>query len=255
MSNISSDSLFHFTPKAEYLIGILRNGFIPRYCFEETKLNSKIKIGLLSAFPMVCFCDLSLSQISEHVNLYGSYGIGLNKEWGIKNKLNPIIYTNQDSHLAQSFGKLSQDIINLLKLDAVDDKYAVAAYNYVKVLKYFKSYEGDFKRNGKLIKNVRFYNEREWRYVPAIDFDENIESAFTKEEYKDEIKLAQENSKLIKYSLEFRPEDIKYLFVKDESEIHSTIKAIREINSKYNSNEIDILISKILTTKQIQEDF
>jgi len=255
MSNISSDSLFHFTPKAEFLVGILENGFIPRYCFEETKLSSAIKTGLLAAFPMVCFCDLSLSQILEHVELYGSYGIGMRKEWGIKNKLNPVIYANVDSLLAHSFGQLSQDIINILNIDAVDDKFAVAADNYVKVLKYFKSYQGDFNRNGGVISNVRFYNEREWRFVPDVDFDGNIENSLSKEDYDNTIRLAQENRKLKKYKLTFKPEDIKYIFVKCEAEIHPLIKAIREINSKHSSEEIDILTSKILTTEQIRDDF
>ena len=255
MSNISSDSLFHFTPKQDFLVGILENGFIPRYCFEETRLSSEIKTGLLSAFPMVCFCDLSLSQILEHVELYGSYGIGMRKDWGIKIKLNPVIYANVDSLLADSFGQLSQDIIDLLKTDEVADKFARAAHNYIKVLKYFKSYQGDFRRNGELITNVRFYNEREWRYVPIVDFDESIEGTLSLEEYNNSIKLEQENRKLEKFKLTFKPEDIKYLFVKDESEIHPLIKAVREINKKYSNQEIDILTSKILTVKQIKEDF
>jgi hypothetical protein len=204
---------------------------------------------------MVCFCDLSLSQISEHIDLYGSYGVGLKKEWGIRNKLNPIIYANEDSLLAHSFGHLARNITDLLSIDTVDSKFSITAYNYVKVLKYFKSYQGDLNRNGELIRNVRFYNEREWRYIPNIDSDKNIESALSRDEYKNAIKLAQENAKLEKYKLTFKLEDIKYLFVKDESEIYSMVKAIREINSKYSIEEIDILVSKILTTKQIKEDF
>ena len=35
MATIKSNSLFHFTPKEEYLLDILENGFWPRYCSED----------------------------------------------------------------------------------------------------------------------------------------------------------------------------------------------------------------------------
>jgi hypothetical protein len=46
------------------------------------------------AIPMVCFCDLPLSLIKKHVEEYGGYGIGLNKTWGVKNGVAPVIYTH-----------------------------------------------------------------------------------------------------------------------------------------------------------------
>lgn len=85
MSNISPNSLFHFTPKLEYLIEIFKRGFQPRYCFEDLKLNDSRSIrGFNFGIPMTCFCDISLGQISNHINTYGGYGIGMTKEWGIK---------------------------------------------------------------------------------------------------------------------------------------------------------------------------
>ena len=114
MATIKSNSLFHFTPKEEYLLDILENGFWPRYCFEdiewlipkdlknelekqeednflETLTKELIKSNISSiAYPMSCFCDIPLSKITAHTDFYGSFGLGMTKEWGIRKRLNPI---------------------------------------------------------------------------------------------------------------------------------------------------------------------
>lgn len=256
MSNISSNSLFHFTPEAEYLIGILENNFIPRYSYEETTLNNGLERSkMVGAIPMVCFCDISLGQINNHIKIYGSYGIGMTKEWGVKNKLNPLIYINQNSELADSISKLSSSIYNILGNSCNLDSQN-AADDFFKLSKFLKPYMGDFIRNGELIKNVRFYNEREWRYIPDLSEDKNIEDVMCKEDFENKTKLAQENNKLSKYKLKFTPKDIKYIFIKDEREIHPMIQSLRQIKGqKFDPTTIDILVSKILTTKQIGEDF
>jgi len=38
MGRLSPDSLFHFTPNLANLLGILKNTFYPRYCYEEFDL-------------------------------------------------------------------------------------------------------------------------------------------------------------------------------------------------------------------------
>lgn len=48
------------------------------------------------------------------------------------------------------------------------------------MLNYLKPYEGDFYRNGKKIKNVRFYNEREWRFVPELFLVKDYNALLTK---------------------------------------------------------------------------
>lgn len=257
MSNISSNALFHFTTKAEYLIGILRETFIPRYSYEETKLDisaaaSGVKKG---AIPMTCFCDISLSQIQNHIKTYGSYGIGMTKEWGVRKKLNPIIYINEGSALANHYLSLVNNIRDSLVKDCPEGVLKLAINN-LEISNYLKPYSGDFLRNGKTIKKVKFYNEREWRYIPEIRGDKDIMSVLDKKEFDNELLLAGENNKLRKFSLDFEPNDIKYIFVKDESEIHAMIKALRQIKgSRFDAETIDILSTKILTTKQIDEDF
>ena len=110
---ISSDTLFHFTNSVDNLLNILINEFRPRYCLENT---GKIFIEsgeLQQAFPMVCFCDLPLSQSSHHLDFYGSYGIGMKKEWGIKNSINPVFYLHSQSSLSTSITVLLKYIIDI----------------------------------------------------------------------------------------------------------------------------------------------
>lgn len=255
MSNISSNSLFHFTPKKEYLISILKQTYVPRYCYEETKLSDKSeRAGFESAIPMVCFCDISLSQMTNHIKMYGGYGLGMTKEWGIRKKLNPIIYVNPNSNISESVSQMAENLYQ-----ALDKHCSEITQNiwdeYMNLSNFLKPYEGNFKRGNKTHKDVRFYNEREWRYAPKIEFDSEVKSNLTKEEFSNPTILKNENDKLFEYRLGFKPKDIKYIFVKNEKEIHPMMEKLRNIKSRFSRKEIDVLSSKIITTEQIKEDF
>ena len=255
MSNISSNCLFHFTPKKEYLLNILENSFIPRYCFENVKLtNSSMRGEFEAGIPMVCFCDISLSQINNHIKTYGNYGIGMTKEWGMNNKLNPIIYTNPDSNFTSSIFKMANDVYQNLEESCNKNSKSICD-EFMNTLNFLKPYAGDFKRNGKIIPNVRFYNEREWRFVPKIPIESEYNNTITEDEFKNSALLQKENNKMADFSLKFEPRDIKYIFVKNESEIPKMVEKLRDIKQRFSTEEVDVLISKILTTKQIKEDF
>lgn len=86
---LSSNSIIHFTNSSEALKGILRNNFRITYCKETIQLD---KQTVTFHVPMVSFCDIPLFEIKNHIDSYGNYGLGLTKEWAIKNKLNPVIY-------------------------------------------------------------------------------------------------------------------------------------------------------------------
>ncbi|MBN1471996.1 MAG: hypothetical protein JW925_09460 [Syntrophaceae bacterium] len=100
---ISTSTLFDFTAKAEHLISILENEFRPRFCLEHRRELNPLESFLLNdeAIPMVCFCDLPLSTIAPHLEFFGNYGLGLTKEWGIQNGLNPVMYMSNVSYLNQ----------------------------------------------------------------------------------------------------------------------------------------------------------
>jgi hypothetical protein len=244
---ISSATLFHFTDSKAKLLSILENEFHPRYCFERILLHNKV---VKCAFPMVCFCDIPLSQIKEHIYKYGRYGIGLSKEWGRRNGLNPVFYLRSKSILSNSIEAI---IVNLLE-EEITTRPGVP--NDLKnVIRYMKPYIGSYLRGVKKRNRIRFYDEREWRYVPA-ESGSNIKFALNESEYKNPEMLNQANSILTNVRLHFEPSDIKYVIVKEEKGILEMVKALREIKGrKYDTDTVSIVTSRVITCDQILKDF
>lgn len=86
-----ASSLFHFTKNFETLTKIISGSkFRASYNIED--VSDFYPNERYVAIPMVCFCDIPLKFISEHPMVYGDYGIGLKKEWGIGKGINPILY-------------------------------------------------------------------------------------------------------------------------------------------------------------------
>jgi hypothetical protein len=160
---LSANSLFHFTSTKDALYGILNQTFRLFYCKEEFTLGGK---PFSVRVPMVSFCDIPLSAIKNHINSYGSYGLGLSKDWGKREKLNPVLYVEQDSLLSRSCERaLNRFVLEEGKTKEVTDADRLAVLD---LLRYIKNYQGDLKRSdGAYTPDYRFSDEREWRYVPA----------------------------------------------------------------------------------------
>lgn len=98
--SLSSQHLYHFTTKLEYLQSILKNGFEHRPMNEDLPLTSFS--GTVWAVPGIirhqftflgiCFCDIPEHSIKDHFDQYGKYGLVLKKNWGIDNGITPIRY-------------------------------------------------------------------------------------------------------------------------------------------------------------------
>jgi len=163
MPKVSANTLFHFTHR-ENLVSILENNFWPKYCHEFVYTPGGIMTKM--AFPMTCFCDLPLSQIGDHIERYGRYGIGLKKEWGLLNNLNPVIYLQKESKLLSKIDSLllnNWEGVKALQIQSLKDDRDHLIYLWM----FCKPYEGRQERNCK-IEDISFYDEREWRHVPDI---------------------------------------------------------------------------------------
>ena len=241
---IKSNVLTHFTNSIDNLENILTNNFIPKLCLEDYEylLNKEYKMFI----PMVCFCDIPLHLIHTHINDYGSYGLGLSKKWGIKNKLNPVIYLEKESILSESIGEILDNLPENTNTNILT--------NFWKIFCLLKPYQGI----NKLLKNKVFYEENEWRYIPqkmhVIEGDSIFGLTLLKEEAKEE-SLNKINTILSKQPLIFEPEDIQYIFIDNERERKSIIELIKNIKSiKYSSDTINTLCSKIISYEQIEGD-
>ena len=263
MSNaISSNTLFHFTDCAEKLISILTNEFKPKFCLEDDVLfmnDGKAENDTEIAIPMVCFCDLLLSEVRSHLQFYGSYGIGMTKAWGKKRGINPVFYINCDSSAYAYLSKLYKFIFSDDVTNAAIKTTLPTTIDSLEFMSFLKLYEGRMWRNDKYVIK-RFYDEREWRYVPHLlqagfKFDDG-HYRLSKTEYLNSILKAQADSVIAqRITLKFEPTDIKYIIVSKENEISAIISAIEQIKGKYDRETVKILASRVISTEQIIEDF
>lgn len=281
-TNISAHTLFHFTYNKNSLLSILKNGLYVRYSLEnfESLINDKAEI----VFPMTCFCDIPLSHVRRHTNTYGKYAIGLSKSWGMKNKINPIIYTYPNSATTTILNDVFENIENFFDIEEkelekfkfnrsteiVYKRFNTREEEFSKrvesvdsklshFIRYIKPYEGKFYRNGEYLENpVRFYDEREWRFTPSREFlfSKEMKDSYKSEYFIDPKKRRALNIKLAKHiKLTFEPNDVKFIIVERDNEIPDMIKKLDDIFGKAaSSNDLKLLGTRLISLEQILEN-
>lgn len=250
---VSADTLFHFTSGLDIIRGVLRNGFYPSYHQEVLQdiLRNKSEYGV-SYVPMVCFCDIPLTRIKRHIQFYGSYGIGLTKKWGLKQKISPIIYVDKGSKTVSHIKKLTEKLTDLdsiykerLKQTETIDEAVFDFENVMGELIHIYKYLKPYKRG-----DIIFYDEREWRYVPYA----NQFPVLWKGKFKKRFKLDRQLKK--EAPLIFEPDEINYIIVKKNKEIPKMVDIINRLpDRQYGKSIKKILSTKIITTEQLDKDF
>ncbi len=253
--NLSSNTFFHFTDSIENLTGILSNTFEPRYCLEKTEyLSSKVLKNIEMAYPMVCFCDIPLSKIKKHIGVYGNYGIGLKKSWGQRRNLSPVIYTRKNARTSKNIEQMinwSATNLNNVK----NEKDLIKLKEFVSdFIMFTKPYFGEMFKNGKKIKR-RFYDEREWRWIPKIERKDTYIHLDKEAYFIEDFRNKANRLVALHYKLNFKPDDINYLIIDNESEIDSFIESIEIIKNPFDAKTIKRLTSRIITKEQILNDF
>lgn len=232
---LSANTLFHFTKKFEWLVKIVRCKFKPRLVLEN--YDSMGFVNMKFAAPMVCYCDIRLSQIYSHMEEYGYFGIGLTKEWGIKNGLNPLLYVPSGN---SSLLKTYQEFFTR------DNKN----YNEImKLLFYLKPYRGpQYNEKAKEERIRNFYNEREWRY---LYFEESDFWPIKEDEYN-----CVEKRDLINASLQqvdgmnFEISDIRYILVESDEQKDEIGRIMSDV---FDIHEKDIYKNIYILTKNMIE--
>ncbi len=155
--NVSSPNLYHYTKKFSNLDNIIRGKCFELHYVLETFFF--IAPNLQYRIPMVCFTDLPQGTRARHRKRYGDYGIVLKKEWAKNQGVCPVIYCRTDGNLT-----------NIIKAICKNSSPKLQ----IKILSYCKPYYAHFydsKTSKWSGENIRFYDEREWRYVP-LEFDD-----------------------------------------------------------------------------------
>jgi len=244
--------LFHFTTR-KGLFGILKNNFFLSYARERIEgQNHSAEFGI----PMVSFCDLRLSELKDHMDKYGPYGIGLSKEWANRQDLNPVFYANKRSNFTRDFMAAVQAVYRTLEsINDIDElKHAQSGYmGVLNAYRFMKNYEGTLTRsNGEVVQDYRFADEREWRYVPT---QAEFEPGFVPPGLMaTPSQKSQLNEAARSHRHEFDPDDIRYLIVKTEKERLDLLDHVELVKSRFNLDKRRRLASRVLTAEQIQSD-
>lgn len=244
---ISTNSIIHYTDSLDIIKSILIEGFRIKYCAEVLKLGENGSSQ--AAHPMVSFCDIPLSDSKQHFDTYGKYGIGLSKQWAVEKGINPVLYIDRNSLIADSIYELIKerrnDNSNLTKKQKRE---------ILQIKSYAKNYSGPLKRKNVNAKNYKFYDEREWRLIPDSNTINNEKFSVSLKYYKKN--KSKYNDRIADCRLTFESADISYIIVKETSEIHDMISFLRNnYSERCSANELDILFSKICSTEQIMADY
>ena len=154
-----TNTLFHSCKRFGYLKSIINEGAFKASYSDEIINNQEVKT------LMVSFSNVVLFESESQIN-YGKYAIGLTKEWGIKNELEPVIYTYENSLIGNSFmqnmiitGRMK---VRECKLNGdLDSKITTILANSINGLEYLKPYIVKNKKGREFVA----YNDREWRFV------------------------------------------------------------------------------------------
>lgn len=236
----SADTLFHFVDKLEYLLSIIDHfAIVPRYCTEDIDYL-RISMNKI-AYPMLCFCDINLHKMQEHISFYGGYGIAFSKKWGIDKGIQPVQYMNPKSILKDDFKKAFEDSLH----DETED----SAQNFLlSQMYYLKAIDGTMERNGVSV-HKNFTDECEWRFIPDVK-PVKLPQAITEEEIfsKDTWNKALTVSEVC--WLKFSADDVKYIILNSEEEFDKVVEVIER--KGLDARDSKKLFSKILIWSEIR---
>lgn len=247
---ISTNSVIHYTEKFDNLKGIISTqGFRLKYCLEI--LNRPPNKNLALAIPMLSFCDIPLSEVKNHIESYGSYGIGLTKDWAKNTGLNPVLYLEKHSNITKH---ISDQFTRIADLQKTSNKDVTLQNEFINFISYCKNYEGKLIHGKINDENYRFYDEREWRFVATKN---HLKGASRIIAGKDYIKAKTDyNNKIKDCIIKFSFNDISYIIVENENEIPEILTVLNDIyEDSCTSKDLKILSTKIITKKQICNDF
>jgi len=170
----------------------------------------------------------------------------MSKEWAEANNLNPVLYVAGKNHLSNELLQFNTHA-NKLKKDEQEEAKTTMRYLFAHI----KPTAGTMVMLGEPVEKV-FYQESEWRYVPK---SKHILPYLSKEKYDDNEQLEAQNGLTKKHcSLKFTPSDVKYIFVKTDSDIPGVVDFIQAKLDKYPAADLKILVSRIVSLESLRTD-
>lgn len=226
MSVLSSYSLFHFTSSLDALQSILKGGL--RFSWVAEKLPIR---GIGYLLQSICFCNIPLSMIEEHVEWYGKYAIGFRRSSLRKKGASPVFYLHSDTALLYKGASVESD------------------YKKERFLPYFKQFYGKQPYPGptKVYKYKKFYDEKEWRLFTGDVEIVKYKDLDDLESQREKKKSAVTGWKVLPIS----PDMIEYIILEKKEDLE-TFKVFLEDNF---GADLEDMLTKVLFYSQIRRDF
>ncbi len=225
MSNLSSETLFHFTSTLERLQSIMVDGM--RFGMFAEKIPFK---GVAYFVRGISFCNIPLSMIAEHTEWYGRYALGLKRSTLREIGVSPVFYIHSKT---KSLPKGSIAVSGLLNNP---------------FLCYLKQHYGkQYHKDSGVYRFKKFYDEKEWRIFagkPEIG-KYNTLAELERDRVEKDRRVAEEAP------LRIRPEMIEYIILEKPSDFSTFDTFLYH----FFRADRDILLTKILYYTQIKKDF
>jgi hypothetical protein len=167
------------------------------------------------------------------------------------------MYMHPGSDAAGYIGRLLRYTDNPVCEDSLPVKADAVVFRKClrSVIRQIKLYEGFVEKDGRQV-SKRFYDEREWRWVPYVTEDENTDLLSLSRNTYDSLRARQAYEKASDAAgLTFEPEDIDYIIVSQESEILKVIGSVEKFGQRYDENTVKILSTRIISAERIRSDF
>ena len=197
------DGLYHCTSMTALMRILQSRAFYPFFCLEEA---SYLKASVRFAFAVVCFADLRRSELKEHMGRFSSeVYVKMSKEWAIRKNVSPVTYYSEKSTLSSAIYRALVDY-------AVAHREDLKIFNPVNLmlglLKQYRGHYYDKHLKAFSSREVCFYLEREWRYLPLV---KDFEAYYMEEtEFRnEELRQAKQKELVDKsYVLDFTWDDV-----------------------------------------------
>ncbi len=225
---LSSNILWHQTNEKGFYEILESKRLRYSYCLERIIPEFKFKP---IAFPMISVSDYPLSEIGNNQWAYGNYCIGFKQIWGVKAGFSPVTYC--------SLGSRSLQVLNILLDDSlkndIQSRFGAVMYLFA----HMKFVQAPLVTKHKKFKNYRFYDEREWRVVPYITETDNAELwPFYDEEGYKVFKKENNGTSLLDIGVDFQYDDIHYIIVEKEEDIHRTREIVGDRIHIFTKDEV-----------------
>ena len=213
---LSSNILWHQTDKESFYHILESKQLLYSYSLERIIPTFKLKPV---AFPMISVSDYPFSEIGNNNWAYGNYCIGFRQDWGEKVGFSPVCYCSYGSRSLRQLDVLLNEAIKT----GSQSMFGLSMF----IFSHMKFVQAPLKTKKKSFERYRFYDEREWRVVPYITETDKAEVLpFLNEDDYVEYKETHNGNSLLNFGVEFQYEDLHYIIVESEADVHKTREII-----------------------------